>query len=144
MSKRVKVGYTDKTIWDAERKDFVGDMAYAFCDMADTRVLEKDIDDTLRPYNWEYIDSQEAEEWGDVGNGRDTDFVIYEIHTADLIVDDDDEDEKDEELALYLYPLDYDTDKIVEVYVCATEEDAREIVNERYGYNVKAYYRDEE
>ena len=40
--------------------------------------------------------------------------------------------------------INYDTDKIVEVYVCATEEDAREIVNERYGYNVKAYYRDEE
>lgn len=142
MSRKVRIGYIDKSIWRAEGKYFAGDMGYAFCDMADTRVLEKDIDETIRPNNLEYIDSEESVEWEDVGNGRDTDFTIYELRTADIIVDDD--DEKDEDLALYLYPLDSDTDTIVEVYVCATEEDASEIVKKHYGNDVTAYYRDVE
>ena len=118
-------------------------MGYAFGEMADTRVLEKDIDETLHRFNMEFIDSEEAEEWGDVGNGKDSDFTIFEIRKVDIIVDDEYDDVEDTELPLYYYNVAEDSDdELVAVYVCATEEDASAIVKAYYGEGVKAYYRE--
>ena len=145
MSRKIKVGYIDKTIWSAESRQMVGDMGYAFCDMRDTRVLEKDIDESIRANCIEFVNSDEAKEWEDVGDGKETDFTIYELRKVNLIVDEDDEEEKDADLPLWAYDVDEDEEgELVEVYVCATEEDAKTIVENYYGKDVKAYYRDEE
>lgn len=114
------IAYIDRVYFSAEKKAIFGDMYYTFCESADTRVPVEDMEDLQ--YNLSaFIDSDEAEEDGEVGNGIDTDFCIYELHTATI----DDEG-----------MMTGDDDKVIEVYICGEEsvipEEAKNIIRSRY------------
>lgn len=118
------IAYIDRVYFSAEKKTIFGDMYYTFCESEDTRVPIEDMEDLQ--YNLSvFIDSDEAEEDGEVGNGIDTDFHIYELHTATLECEDED---------TMMGTL--DNDKVIEVYICGEEsvipEDVMDIIRGRY------------
>lgn len=124
------IAYIDRVYFSAEKKTIFGDMYYTFCESEDTRVPIEDMEDLQ--YNLSvFIDSDEAEEDGEVGNGIDTDFRIYELHTATIDVN--------ESL------MTGDEDKVIEVYICGEEsvipEDVMDIIRSRYE-GAKVIFRD--
>lgn len=124
------IAYIDRVYFSAEKKTIFGDMYYTFCESEDTRVPIEDMEDLQ--YNLSvFIDSDEAEEDGEVGNGIDTDFRIYELHTATI---DDNES-----------LMTGDEDKVIEVYICGEEsvipEDVMDIIRSRYE-GAKVIFRD--
>lgn len=135
MAKK-KVSYIDRVWYSTESKQVVGDMAFTFCDKDDTRVPIKDAKD-LQSNLSIHIDSEDAVEYGEVGDGRNTDFAIYERYVAFVETDDDDDD-------LSMATEIRETTKLVEVFVCSTEENASEIIEPHYGKDVKINYREEE
>lgn len=115
------IAYIDRVYFSAEKKTIFGDMYYTFCESADTRVPIEDMENLQ--YNLSaFIDSDEAEEDGEVGNGIDTDFHIYELHVATI----------DDNEAL----MTGSDDKVIEVYICGEEsvipEDVMNIIRSRY------------
>ena len=115
------IAYIDRVYFSAEKKTIFGDMYYTFCESEDTRVPIEDMEDLQ--YNLSvFIDSDEAEDDGEVGNGIDTDFRIYELHVATI----DDNDGL----------MTGDDDKVIEVYICGEEsvipEDVMDIIRSRY------------
>lgn len=135
---KIKIGYVDMSWWDADNDTLSGDMSFSF-NNGDSRVLAKDIETEIREPSIEYINSDSAED--DCGEDM---FAIYELHTAVVDVDDDDMEEGDteEDAPLTFADIVNGTDKLVEVYVCATRAQAEGIIKEYYG-NIKAYYRNE-
>jgi len=135
---KVKIGYVGYSWWDKNAQEFYGDMGYAFCDEPDTRVLAKDIDDSIRSNSLEYIDSDDCVENGDYS---DEGFAVYELTLADLDVDEEDIKE-DGNIRLAFGST--ENDKIVEVFVCAPASVAEKWVKKFYGEEVKAHYREED
>lgn len=117
------IAYIDKVYYNGNDKKVYGDLAYHFCDRDDTRVLAEDADD-LRSSLSEYINSEDAEENGDAGY----DFSIFYI-VNDSVEQDDLDDGAEGRLM--------GEDKITDVYVLATEERAKDIV-ESYFANIRA------
>jgi len=135
---RMTINYLDRVWYSAESKRVVGDMAFTFCERGDTKVLAADAEDTIIFNIEEFIDSDDAVENGEVGDGRNTDFAIYELYTAEVETEDEDEDD------IYMADEVEGTSKVIKVFVCATEEDAKDIITARYGKDMDATYRIEE
>lgn len=126
----LKIGFYDLVWYSAESKRIVGDMGFTFNDSADTRFpadeLKENISTALQYHNRESYE-------GEVGNGIDSDFAIYEVHTAEGLIDDENEN-------LWSAEIDIDTDNVVALLVCATKSDAQDIIRKRYGDDLKAVY----
>lgn len=121
-------------------------MGFSFEDSPESRSPIENID-VLRENNIEYINSDNAEQWGDVGDGKNEDFAIYELHTAEVEYDEEDLDENGNICTLSYLPIVDDTDVCTEVFVCATEEQASGIIDEFYEDGqiwMKVHYRSEE
>ena len=135
---KVKIGYIGYSWWDKETQEFHGDMGYAIDNESETRVLARNINDTIRSYNLEYIDSEDCVENGDYS---DEGFAVYELTLADLDVDEEEIEQGDDINLTYGRT---ENDKIIEVFVCAPASIARKWVEEEYGKDVEAHYRDED
>ena len=136
MAKKIKVAFIDKMYYNAESKRLCGDMGFTFQESADTRVLIENEDDLIND-SIDFINSEEAKEWDDVGDGVETDFSIYELYEAEIDVDDDEYAD-----FLWSYRIIDGTSVLKKVFVCATEENASGIVKKYYP-NVDAEYREE-
>lgn len=140
MAKKIKVAFIDKMYYNAESKRLCGDMGFTFQESADTRVLIENEDDLIND-SIDFINSEEAKEWDDVGDGVETDFSIYELYEGEIEVEDEDYDDFAD--ILWSYRIIDGTSVLKKVFVCATEEDASGIVRKYYP-NVDAEYRTEE
>ena len=109
------VAYSDLLWGDIKDHKISGDMGFSFCDQADTRT--ENIEEAIK-YSEEYCLGEEAEQNCDTLS-EDGTFAIYEVWEADIEMDDDYSDDQ-----LWAGTIVEDTDKIIEVHVCATKEQA--------------------
>lgn len=106
------IGYIDRDFGYADRKIVSGDMGWAFCDMSDT--FSEDIPGLIAGSR-EYCFSDDAV-WGDdVFN--DGAFAIYSVCEADIELDEASD-------PLWSGTIVDGTQKVLEVHVCATKEQA--------------------
>ena len=126
-----KICYIDRVWYDVNHHDVCGDMGFSFEDSAETRRPIDKLEDA-RKENIDFINSDEAVEWGDVGDGKTEDFAIYELRTAEVEYDEEDLDSNGNIYSLCSLPIVDDTDELVEVFVCATEEQASGIIDNYY------------
>lgn len=129
---RKRVAYVDLLNYDAQSGKFYGDMGYAFCDESDTRVPIEDME-TLKDNVESYANGDDAVENGDTTNDLGG-FTAYIVRSVDVEVEEG-------ESILYGDKV-FDTDKVEEVYVCATECVARVVSEEYFGKDVPIHYRD--
>lgn len=139
--KTIRIAYIDRVWYDAEKKQILGDMGFSFEDSSDTRQLESEIDE-MRESCQDWIDNSSTNSYGmeEFGNGRDSDFAIYELCTADATYDDEDFDGKPIQSSDLWRINCIDNVEVVDVYVCAKKEDAEFIIDEEYGMWVGKHY----
>jgi hypothetical protein len=129
---RQRIAYVDLLNYDAQSGKFYGDMGYAICDENETRVPIEDME-TLKFNVGCYIDGDEVVENGETTNDRGG-FSVFIVRSVDV--------EVEEGESICYGDRVFDTDKVEEVYVCATECVARVVVEERFGNDVPIHYRD--
>jgi hypothetical protein len=134
--KEQKIIFMDYEWYDAERKDFCGDMGYAFNDMNETRKPIEEIEQERRSAE-EYINSDDCDEVSDVATDG---FSIYEL--CEVVV------EYDEEEGDTIFDGEEVTDPIIrDVFVIGTERECKDIVEtyfkERGIKGVVFHYREE-
>ena len=133
--KRAKIAYIDYLHYDGERKNFYGDMGYAFNDEKDSRVPINEVDSVKANLN-EYINSDDANENCDTLDDEGG-FSVFIVRTAVVEM----EDEYDN---LWSADLLQETDKPVAVYACASESVARTAVGKEFaGEKVEFHFRDD-
>lgn len=144
MERRVKIVYIDRVWFDHEEKRIVGDMGFSFEDSSDTRQLATEIEE-VRKSCQEWIDETadpNSEGMEEFGNGKDSDYAIYELHTAEATYDDEDYDGQPITSSARLWDvnIDADTDELTDVYVCALKEDAEVAIDDEYDMWVGKHY----
>lgn len=110
----MKVGFIDRVIWSPDAKQIVGDMGYTFAEAPET--VSKDIE-FLRETVKNWVLSEETPE--DFGNKK-TGFAIYEVVEVESKTTD-------------WWKINFSTRRVLEVWVCASQRQARGCgIEERY------------
>lgn len=118
--------FMDRVWWDADGKRIIGDMGFTFCDSTDTRTEDLlELQDNANAW----INAEESiDERGDY----DKDFALYELHEAELELED---------LSDPLWSGYIETDKVKSVYACAHEEEAKRCkLGDIHGPDVELIY----
>lgn len=136
MERRVKIVYIDRVWFDHEEKRIVGDMGFSFEDSSDTRQLATEIEEVRRSCQEWINETADPNRVGmeEFGNGRDSDYAIYELHTAEATYNDEDYDGQPITSSdrLWDVDIDSDTDEITDIFVCATMKDAAQAMDVEY------------
>lgn len=122
MKKTVKVRFIDREWWSESSQQIIGDMGFSFQDRGDT--LTRDSREQVREDMAHWVAEYGIEEKGD----RETGFPIYLLYEADATFD-------TEMGEVFMWDVDMDTAKIVDVYVMSTTAGAE-------GCELQGWYED--